>query len=146
MIYIVTSTTTNVPNLSTGPVMGVHGSLKEANAHMSMCVEAALTGGKLCWDISSKGGDIGSECSFRRAMISLDGSGSTVIAIEGWDIRRAKRTKESVEPSAVLAAALSNLAGEEFKTDVEDLIANQPTQAMVDLVNGVDDLEDAPNI
>jgi len=51
VIYIVTSVTTNVPNLSTGPVMGVHGSLREANAHMSMCIEAALVGGKLCWDV-----------------------------------------------------------------------------------------------
>ena len=74
MIYIVTSTTTNVPNLSTGPVMGVHGSLKEANAHMSACVNAALTGGKLCWDISSKGGCVAetSEHSVRRRRLDGD--------------------------------------------------------------------------
>lgn len=101
MIYIVTSTTTNVPNLSTGPVMGVHGSLKEANAHMSACIKAALTGGKLCWDISSKGGCVAetSEHSMRRAMIARADGGSTVIAIEGWDIRRAKRAKKAAASS-----------------------------------------------
>lgn len=112
MIYIVTSTTTNVPNLSTGPVMGVHGSLKEANAHMSACVNAALAGGKLCWDITNVCWDITNDPdstavprSMRRAMISRADGGSTVIAIEGWDIRRAKRAKKAavaVEPDAHL--------------------------------------------
>jgi hypothetical protein len=104
MIYIVTSTTTNVPNLSTGPVMGVHGSLKEANAHMSMCV-AAVAGGKLCWDNHSKPDGNSSPPEYRRAMIARPDGGSTVITIQGWDIRRAKRAKKAavaVEPDAHL--------------------------------------------
>lgn len=115
---------------------------------MAACINAAVnvSGAKFCWDITNTGYPVEGDHSVRRAMISRADGGSTVIAIEGWDIRRAKRAKKAAEPSAVLAAVLSNLAGEEYKTDVEDLIANQPTQAMVDLVNGVDDLEAAPNI
>jgi hypothetical protein len=107
MIYIVTSTTTNVPNFSSGPIMGVHGSLKEAHAHMDLCVNS-VAGGKLCWDISSKGGCVAetSEHSVRRAMISRADGGSTVIAIEGWDIRRVKRAKKAATSSDVLTEAL----------------------------------------
>jgi hypothetical protein len=98
MIYIVTSTTTNVPNLSSGPVMGVHGSLKEANAHMDLCVNS-VAGGKLCWD--NRSGPVSCTYSheYRRTMIARADGGSTVIAIEGWDIRRAKRAKKAAASS-----------------------------------------------
>ncbi len=92
---------------------------------MSKCVEAALTGGKLCWDIANTKGSIGADCdvserSVRRAMISRADGGSTVIAIEGWDIRRAKRAKKTAVPSEVLAEALDTLIGGDDDDSVEN--------------------------
>lgn len=122
MIYIVTSTTTNVPNLSTGPVMGVHGSLKEAHAHMAACINAAanVAGAKSCWDITNTGYPVEGDHSVRRAMISRADGGSTVITIEGWDIRRAKRAKKTVVPNEVLAEALDTLIGGDDDDSVEN--------------------------
>jgi RNase P/RNase MRP subunit p29 len=121
MIYIVTSTTTNVPNLSTGPVMGVHGSLKEANAHMNMCIRAALVDcTKLCWDIANDSDSTAVPRSMRRAMIAHPDGGSTVIAIQGWDIKRAKRTVKPAVPSEVLAETLDTLIGGDDDDSVEN--------------------------
>lgn len=77
--------------------MGVHGSLKEANAHMDLCVNS-VAGGKLCWDVvvTHAGHVTEEDRTHRRAMISLEGGGSTVITIQGWDIKRAKRTAKPV--------------------------------------------------
>lgn len=102
MIYIVTSTTTNVPNVSTGPILGVHGSLREANAHMSVCIEAAALGGELRWDLKRPDESTEKRC----AMIARADGGSTVIAIEGWDIRRAKRVEKAAASNEVLTEAL----------------------------------------
>jgi hypothetical protein len=122
MIYIVTSTTTNVPNLSSGPVMGVHGSLKEANAHMTACINAAanVSGAKFCWDITNTGYPVEGDHSMRRAMIARADGGSTVIAIEGWDIRRAKRAKKAAASSEVLTEALDTLIGGDDDDSVEN--------------------------
>ena len=89
---------------------------------MSMCIEAALVGGKLCWDVvTTHAGHVTDEDrNRRRAMISLDGGGSTVITIEGWDIRRAKRAKKTAVPNEVLAEALDTLIGGDDDDSVEN--------------------------
>lgn len=115
--------------------MGVHGSLKEANAHMDLCVNS-VAGGKLCWDNPRKPDGNSFPPEYRRAMVARADGGSTVIAIQGWDIRRAKRAKKAAAPNAVLAEALDAIMDEPAK----------PTRAMIDLVNGVGDSEDAPNV
>ena len=89
---------------------------------MTACINAAVnvSGAKSCWDITNTGYPVGGDHSVRRAMISRADGGSTVIAIEGWDIRRAKRTKKVVEPSAVLAAVLDTLIGGDDDDSVEN--------------------------
>lgn len=86
---------------------------------MSMCVES-VAGGKLCWDNPSKPDGNSFPPEYRRAMIARPDGGSTVITIQGWDIRRAKRAVKVEEAIA--------------EPDVQDE-STDPTQAIVDLLN-----------
>jgi hypothetical protein len=56
----------------------------------------------------------------RRAMITRADGGSTVIAIEGWDIRRAKRAKKAAASSEALTEALDTLIGGDDDDSVEN--------------------------